>query len=61
MLDQLLARLLAQFHREEGQDLVEYALVAALISVAIAVATLPGPLDEAFGSWVAYVAGAITS
>jgi pilus assembly protein Flp/PilA len=40
MLDSLLARL----EREEGQDMIEYALLAALISiVAIAVILLVGP------------------
>jgi pilus assembly protein Flp/PilA len=40
MLDSLVARL----EREEGQDMIEYALLAALISiVAIAVILLVGP------------------
>jgi pilus assembly protein Flp/PilA len=40
MLDSLVARL----EREEGQDMIEYALLAALISiVAIAVIILVGP------------------
>ena len=40
MLDNLVARL----EREEGQDMIEYALLAALISiVAIAIILLVGP------------------
>ena len=39
------------FRREEGQDMIEYALLAALISiVAIAIILLVGPyLDNLFG------------
>jgi Flp pilus assembly pilin Flp len=40
MMDSLVARL----EREEGQDMIEYALLAALISiVAIAIILLVGP------------------
>ena len=40
MIDNLMARL----EREEGQDMIEYALLAALISiVAIAIILLVGP------------------
>jgi len=39
------------FRREEGQDMIEYALLAALVSiVAIAIILLVGPyLDNLFG------------
>ena len=42
------------FNREEGQDMIEYALLAALISiVAIAIILLVGPyLDNLFGDVV---------
>ena len=39
--------------------MIEYALVAGLISVAIVVAAAVG-LPEAFAAWAAGVAGAIT-
>ena len=49
-LDTLRARVSGLFDREEGQDMVEYALLAALISiVAIALIILIGPyLDNLF-------------
>ncbi|HZU13403.1 MAG TPA: Flp family type IVb pilin [Chloroflexota bacterium] len=41
---QLIASLRQRFAREEGQDMIEYALLAALISiVAIAIIILIGP------------------
>lgn len=43
-LREMLERLAAPLDREEGQDMIEYALLAALISiVAIAVVILIGP------------------
>ena len=43
-LREMLERLAAPHNREEGQDMIEYALLAALISiVAIAVVILIGP------------------
>jgi pilus assembly protein Flp/PilA len=43
-LKDLLDSLVARLEREEGQDMIEYALLAALISiVAIAVILLVGP------------------
>ncbi|HEX6507702.1 MAG TPA: Flp family type IVb pilin [Chloroflexota bacterium] len=43
-LRRLMESLLERFEREEGQDMVEYALLAALISiVAIAIIILVGP------------------
>ena len=46
----LLKLVLGLFRREEGQDMIEYALLAALISiVAIALILLVGPyLDNLF-------------
>ena len=48
---QLRNRASALLHREDGQDMVEYALLAALISiVAIAIIILLGPyLKNLFG------------
>ena len=43
-LREMLDRLAAPLDREEGQDMIEYALLAALISiVAVAVVLLIGP------------------
>ncbi|HEX6510133.1 MAG TPA: Flp family type IVb pilin [Chloroflexota bacterium] len=43
-LRRLIDGLIEHFEREEGQDMVEYALLAALISiVAIAIIILVGP------------------
>ena len=58
MLESIRANLLAWYDRQEGQDMIEYALVAGLISVAIVVAAVVG-LPEAFAAWAADVAAAI--
>ena len=43
-LQDMLKDLVARLEREEGQDMIEYALLAALISiVAIAIILLVGP------------------
>jgi len=43
-LQDMLHNLVARLEREEGQDMIEYALLAALISiVAIAIIILIGP------------------
>ena len=43
-LQDMLQTLVARLEREEGQDMIEYALLAALISiVAIAIILLVGP------------------
>jgi Flp pilus assembly pilin Flp len=60
MLNELMLRVWAWFHREEGQDLIEYALVTALISVAIITAVALTPLGSAFDTWAQNVADAIT-
>jgi Flp pilus assembly pilin Flp len=59
MLNQLLVRLVAWFHREEGQDLIEYALITAVISVAIITGLVVLGLTGAFQTWVDGVAAAI--
>ena len=61
MLSELLLRVLARFQREEGQDLIEYALVTALISVAIITAIALTPLGSAFNDWAQGIADAITA
>jgi len=59
MLNELLLRVLARFQREEGQDLIEYALVTALIAVGIIVGIILTPMEEAFTGWVEGIADAI--
>jgi Flp pilus assembly pilin Flp len=60
MLSKLFVRVLASFHREEGQDLIEYALVTAVISVGIIVGIIFTPLGTAFQTWVDNIAAEIT-
>ena len=59
MLNEFLIRLLAWFHREEGQDLIEYALITAVISVPIITGLVVAGLPGAFQTWVDGVAAAI--
>jgi Flp pilus assembly pilin Flp len=58
MLHRLLAHVLTHVRREEGQDMIEYALIGGLISVAIVVAAAVG-LPEAFATWAEDMAGVI--
>jgi Flp pilus assembly pilin Flp len=59
MLSRLFVRVLARFQGEEGQDLIEYALVTALISVAIITAIALTPLGTAFNGWAQDIAAAV--
>ena len=59
MLNQLLARLLTWFHQEEGQDLVEYALITVVISIPIITGLVLAGLPGAFQAWVDGVAAAM--
>jgi len=59
MFNRLFVRMLAWFHREEGQDLIEYALITALISVAIITGLVVAGLSGAFQDWVDGIAAAI--
>ena len=59
MLNQLLVRLLTWFHQEEGQDLVEYALITAVIAIPIIIGLVLVGLPGAFQAWVVGVAAAI--
>ena len=61
MLRRLLRRLLAWFSREEAQDLIEYALVTGLISVAIVTGVIVAGLTGAFETWVTNIAAAINT
>ena len=59
MFDRLFVRLLTWFHREEGQDLIEYALITAVISVALITGLILTGLTGAFQTWVDNIAAAI--
>jgi len=60
MLTQLLARVLAWFQGEEGQDMIEYALIATFIAIPIVLVTV-GLLVPAVQEWAIVVAGEVTS
>ena len=60
MLTQLLARVLAWFQGEEGQDMIEYALIATFIAIPIVLVTV-GLLVPGFQEWATAVAGEVTS
>ena len=61
MLSELMLRVMMWFRREEGQDLIEYALVTALIGVGIIVGVILTPLGTAFSGWVSSIAAQISS
>ena len=46
---------------ERGQDVIEYALISALISVGIIAVVLASGLLPAFGDWAEAVADAMTT
>ena len=56
----MLRKLLALFHREEGQDLIEYALIVTALSIAIILAIAVGGIPKTFETWATGVANAIT-
>lgn len=58
MLNRFLVRVLAWFHREEGQDMIEYALIAAVIAIPIVLVTI-GILSPAFSAWANDIADEI--
>lgn len=60
MLNTLLVRVLARFQREEGQDLIEYALITAVISVGIITGLVLLGLTGAFQGWVDGITAAIS-
>ena len=45
--------------REEGQDVIEYALISALISVGVISVVLLTGLVDAFGAWATAVGDAL--
>jgi Flp pilus assembly pilin Flp len=61
MLSDLFVRVMVWFHREKGQDLIEYALVTALIAVGIIVTIVLTPLEEAFTTWVENISSEISA
>jgi len=57
-LSELLLRVVAWFHGEKGQDMVEYALITAVLSIAIVLATA-GILTGSFTNWATDIKGLI--
>jgi len=51
----MLKKLLAWFRDEKGQDMIEYALIAAVISIPIVLVAV-GLLSPAFANWAGDVA-----
>lgn len=51
---------LLDLREEHGQDLIEYALIAALVSVGIVVAVALSPLQNGFTTWAGDVVTCIT-
>ncbi len=51
---------LRRMRREDGQDMIEYALIAALISIVVVVAAA-GILEVAFGTWSTRIQSCITN
>jgi len=58
MLREFLARLLARLRREEGQDMIEYALIAGFIAIPIVLAPVAF-LVPAFTEWANSVANSV--
>ncbi len=52
--------LMDHLRREAGQDMVEYALITVVISLAIVLVTI-GILSPAFSKWATGLAAAITN
>ena len=59
MLSKLFVRVLASFHREEGQDLIEYALISAVLSLGIIAVIVLAGIPSAFTGWAGDVVAAI--
>ena len=59
MLSKLFVRVLAWSQGEEGQDLIEYALITMALSVAIIVAVVAGGIPSGFTTWATTVAAKI--
>jgi len=59
MLSELLLRVLARFQREEGQDLIEYALISAVLSLGIIAVIVVAGIPSAFTGWAGDIVEAI--
>ena len=56
----MLQKLLALFHREEGQDLIEYALIVTALSIGIIVVISAAGIPGAFNGWATSVIDWVT-
>ena len=59
MLSKLFVRVLARFQGEEGQDLIEYALISAVLSLGIIAVIVLAGIPSAFTGWAGDVVTAI--
>ena len=55
----MLLKLWVWFHDEKGQDLVEYAMIVAGLSIAIIAAIVLGGIPGAFTTWATNVKNAV--
>jgi Flp pilus assembly pilin Flp len=60
MLNELVVRVWTWFHDEKGQDMIEYALITAGLSLAIMVAIIAGGIPLGFTGWAADIVAEIT-
>ncbi len=61
MLSKLFVRVLVRFQGEEGQDLIEYALITAALSLGIIVIVAGAGIPGAFTGWATRIVTAITA
>lgn len=61
MLNELMLRVLAWFQGEEGQDLIEYALISAVLSLGIIAIITAAGIPGAFQGWAGKVVAAVSS
>jgi len=57
----MLRKLLAWFHDEKGQDLIEYALITAALSLGIIVVVTAAGIPGEFTGWATRVITAINA
>ena len=56
----MVVRVWTWFHDEKGQDMIEYALITAGLSLAIMVAIIAGGIPLGFTGWAADIVAEIT-
>jgi Flp pilus assembly pilin Flp len=61
MLSKLFVRVLVRFQGEEGQDLIEYALITAALSLGIIVIVAGAGIPGQFEGWALRIVNAINA